>query len=137
MKVINKIAISLITCLSIGAMAIDNPLPPNQAFHFNAKVENNSIMIYGSTERGYRLYKDSIKIINNKSKVTFKEIIKSPGKKVFNEFLNKYQEEYEGDFALEIPITGKGKIEFDLQSQGCTKGLCYSPFLTHIKLEKN
>ena len=117
-------------------MAIDNPLPPEKAFHFNAQVEKNSIMIYGSTERDYRLYKDSIKVINNKSTVKLGEIIKSPGKKIYNEFLSKYQEEYEGDFALEIPVTGKGKIEFDLQSQGCTKGLCYSPFLTHIKLDK-
>lgn len=115
---------------------MDNPLPPEKVFHFNAKIENNSIMIYGYTEKDYRLYKDSIKILNNQSKVNFKEIIKSPGKKIYNEILAKYQEEYEGDFALEIPVTGKGKIEFDLQSQGCTKGLCYSPFLTHIKLEK-
>ena len=133
---IKKIFLTIIASFSLNALAIDNPLPPEKAFHFNAQVEKNSIMIYGSTERDYRLYKDSIKVINNKSTVKLGEIIKSPGKKIFNEFLNKYQDEYEGDFALEIPFTGKGKIEFDLQSQGCTKGLCYSPFLTNIKINK-
>lgn len=133
---VKKIFLTIITFFSLNALAINNPLPPEKAFHFNAQVEKNSIMIYGSTEKDYRLYRDSIKIINNKSSVKLGEIIKSPGKKIYNEFLNKYQDEYEGDFALEIPITGKGKIEFDLQSQGCTKGLCYSPFITPIKLEK-
>jgi len=133
---VKKIFLTIITFFSLNALAINNPLPPEKAFHFNAQVEKNSIMIYGSTEKDYRLYRDSIKIINNKSSVKLGEIIKSPGKKIYNEFLNKYQDEYEGDFALEIPITGKGKVEFDLQSQGCTKGLCYSPFITPIKLEK-
>jgi len=133
---IKKILLTIIASFSLNAFAIDNPLPPNKAFHFNARVEKNNIIIYGSTEKDYRLYRDSIKIINNKSTVKLGEIIKSPGKKIYNEFLNKYQDEYEGDFALEIPITGKGKVEFDLQSQGCTKGLCYSPFVTPIKLEK-
>lgn len=133
---VKKIFLTIIAFFSLNALAIDNPLPPEKAFHFNAQVEKNSIMIYGSTEKDYRLYRDSIKIINNKSSVKLGEIIKSPGKKIYNEFLNKYQDEYEGDFALEIPITGKGKVEFDLQSQGCTKGLCYSPFLTNIKINK-
>ena len=134
---VKKIFLTIITFFSLNALAINNPLPPEKAFHFNAQVEKNSIMIYGSTEKDYRLYRDSIKIINNKSSVKLGEIIKSPGKKIYNEFLNKYQDEYEGDFALEIPITGKGKIEFDLQSQGCTKGLCYSPFYNTNKIRKS
>ena len=125
----------IILSLIINVVYAD-PLPPEQVFHFKAKIEGNSIFIYGTTELNYKLYKDGIKIINNKSLVKLDDIIKPKGLKEYNEFLDKYQEEYEGDFLMEIPFKGKGNIEFDIESQGCTKGLCYSPFVTHIKLKK-
>lgn len=113
-----------------------DPLSPDKAFNFIGKVENNSVVVYGTTQPSYNLYKDSIKILNNKSNLQLGNLIKPAGKRQYNEFLNKYQEEYEGDFLLEIPILDKkkGVIEFDIESQGCTQGLCYSPFITHIKL---
>ena len=125
----------IILSLIINVVYAD-PLPPEQVFHFKAKIEGNSIFIYGTTELNYKLYKDGIKIINNKSLVKLDDIIKPKGLKEYNEFLDKYQEEYEADILMEIPFKGKGNIEFDIESQGCTKGLCYSPFVTHIKLKK-
>ena len=128
----------LISMLSFINPVYADPLSPDKAFHFVPKLENSSIMIYGTTQTGYKLYKDNIKIINDKSTVSLNEMIKPAGKRQYNEFLNKYQEEYEGDFLLEIPFKiidkKKSVVEFDLEAQGCTKGLCYSPFLTHIKL---
>lgn len=132
-RVMKKLLLLLVLGINL---AHADPLSPEKAFHFAGKVENNSVMIYLTTQPEYRLYKDSIKIINDKSKVELAPIIKPAGRKQYNEFLKKYQEEYEGDVLMEIPFKGKGSIEFDIESQGCTKGLCYSPFTTHIKLKK-
>ena len=130
-----------IAFLSVINIVYADPLSPDKAFHFVPKLENNSIVIYGTTQPGYKIYKDNFKIINDKSTVTLIEMIKPAGKRQYNEFLNKYQEEYEGDFLLEIPFkvidNKKAVIEFDLEAQGCTKGLCYSPFLTNIKMKIN
>lgn len=133
-NIMKKYLVGLLMCLASYSYA--DPLSPEKAFHFIGKVENSSIMIYLTTQPGYRLYKDSIKVINNKSQVKLESIIKPQGKRIYNEFLNKYQEEYIGDVLMEIPFTGKGNIEFDIESQGCTEGLCYSPFTTQIKLKK-
>ena len=130
-RIMKKIILSLFCVINLSHA---QPLSPDKAFQFLGKVENNSIMIYLTTQPSYRLYKDSIKVTNDKSKVELQPIIKPQGKRQYNEFLQKYQEEYEGNVLMEIPIKGKGKIEFDIEAQGCTNGLCYSPFTTHIKL---
>lgn len=129
-------AMILLTFVSITQA---EPLSPDKAYYFVSKIEKNSIMIYGTMQPEYKLYKNNIKIINNKSSIQLGSLIKPAGKRQYNEFLNKYQEEYEGDLLMEIPIleSKKGIIDFDLEAQGCTKGLCYSPFTTHIKLIKN
>lgn len=129
-----KYLLGLIMCLANLSYA--DPLSPEKAFNFIPKLENNSVLVYLTTQPDYRLYKDSIKIINDKSHVKLESIIKPQGKRVYNEFLKKYQEEYIGDVLMEIPFTGKGNIEFDIEAQGCTQGLCYSPFTTHVKLKK-
>lgn len=131
----------LIALLGFINIVYADPLSPDKAFHFVPKLEKSSIVIYGTTQPEYKLYKDNIKITNNKSTVKLGEIIKPAGKRQYNEFLKIYQEEYEGDFLLEIPFTKIGNkkevVEFDLEAQGCTKGLCYSPFITPIKVKIN
>lgn len=117
-------------------LAHADPLSPEKAFQFSGRIEKNSVMIYLTTQPDYKLYKDSIKIINDKSKVELQTMIKPAGKIEYNEFLKKYQEEYEGEVLMEIPFKGKGNIDFDIEAQGCTTGLCYSPFKTHIQLKK-
>lgn len=132
--IMKKYLFGLLMCL--GSYSYADPLSPEKAFSFVSKVEKNSVMVYLTTQPDYRLYKDSIKVINDKSQVKLQQIIKPQGKRIYNEFLNKYQEEYIGDVLMEIPFTGKGNIEFDIEAQGCTQGLCYSPFTTHVKLKK-
>lgn len=135
-----KYIILLYAILNMATIAHADPLSPEKAFQFIGKVENNKIIIYGTVQPNYKLYKESLKITNNTSQVQLGGLIKPQAKKQFNKTLNKFQEEYEGDFLLEIPIIGsktnKGKIDFDIEAQGCTEGLCYSPFSTHIKLLK-
>lgn len=117
------------------SVACAETLSPEKAFQFIAKIDNNSVFLYLTTQPEHSLYKESIMIINDKSHVQLQSMIKPAGKREYNEFLKKYQEEYEGDVLIEIPFTGDGNIEFDIESQGCTKILCYSPFTTHIYLE--
>lgn len=143
-RIMNKIKKSIMTgiatiSLLLSGISYADILSSDKAFQFIGKLEQRKVVIYGSTQSGYKIYKDSLKIKNNKSNVKIEEMIKSHGKKQYNEFIEKEQEEYEGNFLIEIPFVSssdKTVIEFDLEAQGCTVGLCYSPFLTHIKLKQ-
>ncbi|HEY5809862.1 MAG TPA: protein-disulfide reductase DsbD, partial [Povalibacter sp.] len=113
------------------ASAADDFLPPQQAYQYSARIENDQLIVSWTLEKGYYLYKKKMGVASTMATVQLGEPAWPKGEEHSDEYFGE-QEIYRGKFEVPVPITFQGarpsKLAFELKLQGCADaGLCYPP----------
>lgn len=137
-KLIFSLCLIVMTTMGYAATIPPQPLPIDQAFHFQATVKNDkTVSVLWKISPRYHLYKNrfSYKIITPK-KATLGPILLPPGLLVEDEILGKY-EIYNHETHFDIPIlqaTGEN-VTLWICYQGCSDdNFCYPPETKEITL---
>lgn len=122
--------------LALGAVAAtasakDDFLPPQQAYKYSTRVENDRLIVSWDIEKGYYLYKKKMAVASTMSSVQLGEPVWPQGEVHSDEYFGE-QEIYRGRIDVPVPIvfhSGRpSKLAVELKLQGCADaGLCYPP----------
>lgn len=122
-------ALGALTC----AQADDDFLPPQQAYKYTTRIENDQLIVSWNIEKGYYLYKKrmGVSLADSPAAATLGEPAWPKGDSHKDEYFGE-QEIYRGKFDVPVPITFNGarpgKLSLELKLQGCADaGLCYPP----------
>ena len=119
------------TPLALAVMD-DEPLPPDQAFAFSARVDGaDTVIAEWRIADGYYLYQDKLKFSTDTPGVRLGDIALPPGKVKNDEFFGRVTT-YRKHLQVEIPLLrdtqGPLTLKLTVQSQGCADiGICYPP----------
>ena len=123
-----------------GLFGDDEPLPPDEAFSFEASVDaNGHIRADWKIADGYYLYKDKFRFSTGDERASLGEADYPPAKVKQDEIFGKV-ETYRKNVSLSIPVTrqpGAGnQLSFTAVYQGCADmGLCYPPQTKTVALQ--
>jgi thiol:disulfide interchange protein DsbD len=123
--------------------AADDFLPPQQAYKYSARVENDQLIVSWKIEDGYYLYKKKMgvalaaptpslpRVAGEGESATLGEPAWPKGESHSDEYFGE-QEIYRGNVEVPVPIEFRAdrpeKLAFELKLQGCADaGLCYPP----------
>ena len=117
--------------LVTAAWAKDDFLPPQQAYRYSVRAENDRLLVTWTIEEGYYLYKKKMGVGSTMSGVQLGEPLWPKGEAHSDEYFGE-QEIYRGTVEVPVPITFHGtrppKLALELKLQGCADaGLCYPP----------
>jgi thiol:disulfide interchange protein DsbD len=125
------IALLAALCLARVAQAKDDFLPPEQAYKYATRVQDDRLIVTWKIEKGYYLYKNKLGIASASSIVRLNTPAWPKGELHKDEFFGE-QEIYRG--TVEIPVamsfegTRPAELPIELKLQGCADaGLCYPP----------
>jgi len=116
----------------VDARAADDEfLPPEQAFQYAARAEDDELVVTWTVEPGYYLYRKRMGFSSSTEGVTVAEAVWPQGEMHEDEFFGR-QEIYRGatDFRFPLRFASErpGQFSLDLKLQGCADaGLCYPP----------
>ena len=113
------------------ALAKDEFLPPQQAYKYSTRVENDRLIVTWTIEKGYYLYKKKMGVASTMATVQLGEPAWPKGESHSDEYFGE-QEIYRGTVDVPVPVIFHGdrppKIALELKLQGCADaGLCYPP----------
>ena len=113
----------------IGAVHAAEPLPPEQAFRFSARViDSSTVEARWRIAEGYYMYRDKVKVSADGAELTMPSL--PPGKLKDDEAFGKV-ETYRKELVLRLPVSAASlpaNITLNAQSQGCWDGgICYPP----------
>ncbi len=111
----------------------DEPLPPEQAFRFSARVvDAATVEARWQIADGYYMYRDKFKFVVDGAKLGTPKF--PPGKMKEDELFGKV-ETYRKDVKILLPVSGGSAITLKAVSQGCwDQGICYPPLNQEAKL---
>ena len=124
----------LASCLSI-AHADDDFLPPEQAFHFSARmVDANTVEVSFRIAEGYYMYRERLGFKADGATLGKADIPR--GKVKFDPNFEKDVETFRQQLTIRIPVQSVGnQFALRVASQGCSdKGLCYAPMESVARL---
>jgi thiol:disulfide interchange protein DsbD len=132
--VIRLLVAALVLALSsIRAVANDDFLPPEQAYKYSARIENDRLIVTWKIEKGYYLYRNKLGIALGQevAGVTLGSPAWPKGEIHKDEFFGE-QEIYRGTTDISVPISFQAarpaELPIELKLQGCADaGLCYPP----------
>ena len=133
---LTTLALSL---FSVNIQAIEEPLPPDQAFKFTASVKDgNTIIGTWTLPDGYYLYHEKFNFSTTSSDVQLGSPTIPPGKIKDDPLFGKV-ETHRKQVSLTLPVarTGSGETTIALTagSQGCADlGICYPPYRTTVNV---
>jgi thiol:disulfide interchange protein DsbD len=115
--------------------ATDEPLPPQQAFQFNAVAKGNNIVATWTIAPDYYMYRDKFRFEAKTPGLSFGAIQIPPGKMkhgIKPDGSEGEVETYMDHVSITVPYTLANKvdgIEFVAHGQGCAEklGICYPP----------
>jgi len=121
--------------LGIGGNATDNPLPPEQAFQFNAVADGKNILATWTMAPDYYMYKDKFSFEPKTPGLKFGKPEIPPGKMkhgIKPDGSEGMVETYMDKVTIKVPYTLSNNvdgIEFIALGQGCAEklGICYPP----------
>ena len=127
------VAALLLTVCSLRAVAKEDFLPPEQAYRYSARIENDRLIVTWKIEKGYYLYRNKLGFAPAKevTGVTFGSPAWPKGEIHKDEFFGE-QEIYRGTVDIAVPISFQAarpaELPIELKLQGCADaGLCYPP----------
>jgi thiol:disulfide interchange protein DsbD len=121
--------------LGLGNNATDEPLPPQQAYQFNAVAKGNEIIATWTIAPDYYMYRDKFSFEPKTPGLKFGEMKIPPGKMkhgIKPDGTEGEVETYMNEVTITVPFTLTNKvdgIEFVANGQGCAEklGICYPP----------
>ena len=125
---------TLTTLLGAGVtFAADQPLPPDEAFRFNATLKDKDTVVATIVvARNHYLYKDKTRFaLKNSSGVLIKEVLMPKGEMKYDPLFGRV-EVFKVPISVTIPLERAPKAKgFTLYAsyQGCNEklGVCYPP----------
>ncbi len=117
--------------LGLPSFAADEFLPPQQAYKYSTRIENDRLIVTWTIEKGYYLYKKKMGVASTMATVQLGEPDWPKGESHSDEYFGE-QEIYRGTVDVPVPITfhsdRPSKLALELKLQGCADaGLCYPP----------
>ncbi len=110
-------------------------LPPDQAFHLDARAASGAILLDWRIAEGYYLYQDRFKITAERG--TIGSVSFPPGEVKDDPNFGRVTV-YRGRVRLKVPVKQiplDGRMTLSATYQGCADaGLCYAPITRHISL---
>ncbi|NTW51607.1 MAG: protein-disulfide reductase DsbD [Chlorobiaceae bacterium] len=128
--VLAVIGMFLVLCMSSVSSFAGEFLDPEQAFKVSAKLTgNNSIAVNWQIAKGYKLYRDQIKVGVESGNAKLKAPVMPAGITIVDPSTNEKVLIYHDRLALNVPIEkASGPFKLNVEYQGCAEdGLCYPP----------
>jgi thiol:disulfide interchange protein DsbD len=122
----------LLACLCLtagGALAQEDPLPPEEVFRYSARADAERIYIDFDVLEDYYLYRGRFGFESGTADVALGAARFPRGETHSDEFFGE-QEIYRGKFAVSIPYRRTaevGSVDLKLALQGCAPTFCYLP----------
>lgn len=137
MKPSSSLKTFLLSCLillSHSVLAVDDSelLPPDEAFHFSAKLENSTTLQSNWTiAEGYYLYKHKVKIKPLHNSVSLGEIQFPSAIVKEDEYFGRteiFRDSLTVSTSFTVETPAPATIDFEISYQGCADvGVCYPP----------
>jgi thiol:disulfide interchange protein DsbD len=109
-------------------------LTRDEAFMFSADYVDDAILVRWKIADNYYLYKN--RFVFKAENATLGEAQFPQGKMHYDEFFNQTLEVFYNFIEVQIPVSNvTGPIKFSARSQGCTEGLCYTPYTKKVVFE--
>ncbi|MDO8346861.1 MAG: protein-disulfide reductase DsbD [Rugosibacter sp.] len=110
----------------LGPAHAAEPLPPDQAYRFSARViDARTLEAHWQIADGYYMYREKFKFTLEGGELGAPVL--PPGKIKDDELFGKV-ETYRHEVAIRLPVTGSGKLTLKAVAQGCWDGgICYPP----------
>ena len=126
--------------LRVNACFAADFLNPEEAFKIKAELKNtHSVLLQWDIAKGYKLYRDKVKIgvESGKAQLQIPELPK--GIKVTDPSTNETVEIYHDKLTVEVPfVKVEGVFTINVEYQGCAEdGLCYPPINRVYKVDQN
>jgi len=126
--------------LRVNACFAADFLNPEEAFKIKAELKNtHSVLLQWDIAKGYKLYRDKVKIgvESGKAQLQIPELPK--GIKVTDPSTNETVEIYHDKLTVEVPfVKVEGVFTINVEYQGCAEdGLCYPPINRIYKVDPN
>ena len=124
--------------LRVNACFAADFLNPEEAFQIKAELKNaHSVFLQWDIAKGYKLYRDKVKIglVNGKVQLQIPELPK--GIKVTDPSTSETVEIYHDKLTVEVPfVKAEGVFTLNVEYQGCAEdGLCYPPINRFFKVD--
>jgi len=123
---------------SVAAHAqLDEPLEPEKAFAFSAKVTGpDTAEARWTIADGYYIYRDKVSLSVQGGGVSLAEVKIPAGKKKKDEFFGEV-EIFKHELVVPLKLKGSGDFTLVGNSQGCNEpiGICYQPLTQSVKLQ--
>jgi len=133
---LRRVAFPLLLVLGLGSAWADEFLAPEQAFKLAVKVADaQSVDVQFVIAPGHYMYRSAFKFEVQDGSLG--EIQIPPGKKKFDEALQKEVEVYRHELTVHVPVAQAGAtVTLMVTGQGCAdKGLCYPPMTRGVSLQ--
>lgn len=127
------IALLFATLAGQPALAIDEPLPQEQAFKFNASATDaQHLRLHWDIAEGYHLYRKKFAFASKTPGVDVGEAVFPSTKTKHDEYAGD-MEIYQGRVDVELPLQLDGPppatVALQVTTQGCAdQGICYPPY---------
>ena len=113
-------------------------LDPEQAFKVKAELNNtHSVLLHWDIARGYKLYRDKVKVGVESGSAQLKTPVLPQGIKVTDPSNSEKIEIYHDQLMVEVPIVKADALfTLNVEYQGCAEdGLCYPPMTRYFKVD--
>ncbi len=118
-----------------SALAADDFLPPEQAFHISVqRADGDHAEVQVHIAPGYYLYRDSLRFTATGATLGLPEI--PQGERKFDPYFRKQVETFRGELRIRLPVSkAAGGFALRVVSQGCADaGLCYPPMTSSLQV---
>ncbi|MEI6848278.1 MAG: protein-disulfide reductase DsbD [Chlorobiaceae bacterium] len=123
---------------SVSSVFGNDFLNPDQAFKLKADLSNNrTIVLHWKIAKGYKLYRDRVKISADGGTTQLKFPVLPKGIVFVDPSTNEKLEIYHDNLLVNVPIrNADGVFKLNVEYQGCAEdGLCYPPITQNFKVD--
>ncbi len=133
-RFIEALLVALVFALPAAAMTTNDFLAPEMAFKFTSRmVDVNTVELNYAIADGYYLYRERFDFKATGAELGMPTI--PPGKRKFDETIQKDVEIYRHSVTIRIPVKTSGAFTLVATSQGCAdQGICYPPMTSVVRL---
>jgi len=135
---VTVIGVFLVLCMSFASGFAGDFLDPEQAFKVSAELTgNHSIAVNWQIAKGYKLYREQVKVSVESGDAKLKEPALPAGITVVDPSTSEKVVIYHDHLAIDVPIEkASAPFKVRVEYQGCAEdGLCYPPMNRVFKVD--
>ena len=138
LRLLASTLVMLLGMVALPATAAEDFLPPEQAFHFEARaLDARTVEVAFTVANGYYLYREQFAFAADSAGARLGPAQIPPGKVKFDETFAKNVETYRGRVVIRVPVeAAPAAFTLAVTSQGCADaGLCYPPMQSAARVQ--